>query len=345
MRSWIEAICEGGIVDESSAPKNREWTKLSLKIAAIYALMGSVWILSSDRIAAKLSSGPEVLTRISMIKGWLYVLLTAALLYKLIDSSMQQIEHTQEALRRLNSELEQRVEERTAELTAANKELESFAYAVSHDLRAPLRAMTGFSQALVEDYGETLQGETLAYLDEIAQAGRHMGLLIDGLLTLSRNTRGLLQRDNVDLSALAERILEELSLVEPGRRVVWQIEPGLTARCDARMIEVVMRNLLGNAWKYTAGKAEPVIRVYSEKAGDQLRFCVADNGAGFDMRHADKLFQPFQRLHRQDEFPGIGIGLATVHRIVNRHGGSIYAAADVGKGAVFCFSLALPEEH
>jgi PAS domain S-box-containing protein len=242
-------------------------------------------------------------------------------------------------IRRLNVDLELRVQERTAELTAANQELESFAYAVSHDLRAPLRAMSGFSQALLEDFGPSLAGEAKVFLDQITLASRQMGLLIDGLLALSRNTRGLLLHDLVNLSQLAEAILGEMEQAEPERQVKWIVEPGLLARGDSRMIELVLRNLLSNAWKFTAGQDAPAIRFYAEQEGGRTRFCVADNGAGFDMRFVDKLFQPFQRLHRQDEFPGIGIGLATVQRIVHRHGGTMGATATPGEGATFCFSL------
>ena len=242
-------------------------------------------------------------------------------------------------IRELNASLEQKVSLRTIELTTANRELDSFAYAVSHDLRAPLRAMSGFSQALREDYGELLQGEAKVYLEQIDLASGKMGDLIDGLLSLSRCTRGELRHDAVDISGLSERLLAELALNDPERQVSVQVQSGLQAYGDARMIEVVMSNLLANAWKYTQQAAAPGIRVYAEDPIGGRRFCVADNGAGFDMAHANRLFQPFQRLHRQEEFPGIGIGLATVQRIVHRHGGSIEARGEPGKGASFCFTL------
>lgn len=231
-----------------------------------------------------------------------------------------------------------------AELRAANKELESFAYAVSHDLRAPLRAMTGFSNALMEDFGDQLEEEAQTYLREIAQAGRHMGELIDGLLQLSRATRGQLQRERIDLTALAEGIRDELQRGEPDRHMTWSIEPGLQLWGDRRMIEIVVRNLLANAWKYGAAAPAPQIRVHGEERDGRRFVAVSDNGAGFDMAHAGKLFQPFQRLHRQDEFPGIGIGLSTVQRIIQRHGGVITAEASVGRGATFRFYLPGPLE-
>ena len=233
----------------------------------------------------------------------------------------------------------EKLKRHAARLEAANEELDSFAYAVSHDLRAPLRAMSGFSQALVEDYGESLHGEARTYLEQITLASRRMSDLVEGILTLSRSTRGELRRDRVDLSALAERIVAELTEAAPGRQVEWRIEPGLTAVGDTRMIEVVMRNLLENAWKFTGRTAQPLVRVYAEERQRERFFCVADNGAGFDMKHVGNLFKPFHRLHRQDEFPGTGIGMATVQRILHRHGGTIGAVASPEKGATFFFSL------
>ncbi|MBD9357210.1 ATP-binding protein [Methylomonas albis] len=244
-----------------------------------------------------------------------------------------------EEIRRLNNDLEQRVLARTAELSAANQELDSFAYAVSHDLRAPLRAMSGFSQALSEDYGDQLPGDAQVFLKQIQIASSKMSELIDGLLVLSRTTRGVLAVDRIDLSTLGEKILADLQRDWPERRLDIDVEAGMLANGDKRMIEALLRNLLENAWKYTANTQTASIRFYSEQLGGKQRFCISDNGAGFDMVHAGRLFQPFQRLHRQDEFPGIGIGLATVQRIVFRHGGTIEASGEPGKGAVFCFTL------
>lgn len=245
-------------------------------------------------------------------------------------------------IRHLNASLERRVEERTAELTAANHELDTFAYAVSHDLRAPLRAMSGFSQALEEDYGEVLTGEARDFLHQISQASRKMGELIDGLLSLSRCTRGELQRQPVAISALAESIAQELQRAEPERACTWQIEPDLVVWGEPRMIEVALRNLLGNAWKYTGKTPSARIDVHGVRQEGRHGIEISDNGAGFDTAHAARLFQPFQRLHRQDEFPGIGIGLATVQRVIHRHGGEIQAEAQPDKGARFRFFLPEP---
>lgn len=230
---------------------------------------------------------------------------------------------------------------RTAELQSANQELDVFAYAVTHDLRAPLRAMRGFSHVLMQDYGEQFDEEGRLYLSQIDQAGRHMAELVDGVLALSRSVRGEVRPEHLDLSAMAKRLAATIAVREPERRVAWHIEPGLTAWGTIDMIELVLRNLLENAWKFTAHTPSAEIRFHAEREGDRQLFCVSDNGAGFDMAHAGRLFKPFQRLHRQDEFPGIGIGLATAQRIIRRHGGIIDARGAPGKGATFRFSLQL----
>lgn len=248
-------------------------------------------------------------------------------------------EAAEQEVRQLNAELERRVLERTAALTAANQELDSFAYAVSHDLRAPLRTMCGFSHVLLEDVGDILASEAKGNLDRIIGAGQHMNEIIDGLLALSRSTRGELRRNVVDVSALAAQLLVELGQGEPERRVSTEIAAGLRLLGDERMVAALLRNLLSNAWKYTGKTPAPSIRVSGSEREGRRWVCVADNGAGFDMACVDKLFQPFQRLHRESEFPGIGIGLATVQRIVHRHGGLIEACGEPDKGATFCVTL------
>jgi signal transduction histidine kinase len=304
---------------------------LALAIALACAIVASVLggLLASRRLGTEVASLAEVAMPDTLPPGIIEI---AAVRHRLDEAA--------EALRELNASLEQRVAQRTAELTAANQELDSFAYAVSHDLRAPLRAMSGFSRALIEDYSDRLDGAAKDYLDQIDIATRKMGDLIDGILALCRSTRGSMQRNTIDLSALAGALVIELERADPERRVKFEIEPGLLVHGDVRMIECVMRNLLDNAWKYTARTPAPLIRVYAGELDGVRSICVADNGAGFDMAHAAQLFEPFRRLHRQDEFPGIGVGLATVQRIVYRHGGRIHASAVPGEGATFCFTLA-----
>lgn len=242
-------------------------------------------------------------------------------------------------IRRLNAELEQRVVERTAELSAANRELDSFAYTVSHDLRAPLRTIGGFVQILQEEYSSALGSEGREHLQRIRNGTRRMGELIEGLLALSRHTNKPLERGPVDLSAIAERRLAELAAADPTRRVDVRIEPGLVADCDAALAEALMVNLLDNAWKYSAKTTHAAICFCQDEVDGLRGFCVSDNGAGFDMSKAGHLFEPFQRLHHASDFQGTGVGLATVRRIVDRHGGRVTAQAAPGQGARFCFTL------
>ena len=242
-------------------------------------------------------------------------------------------------LKQLNFELETKVEKRTKELTKANSELDSFAYAISHDLRAPLRAMSGFSHILLKKYGSTLDEQANVYLNQISIASEKMGQPIEGILALSRATRGKFKPEPLDISEMTTRQLDELSRGDPSRKVDWCVEPGLMATGDRVTVEALMSNLLGNAWKYTGKTEGATIKVYAGKHGLADEICVMDNGAGFDMAYVEQLFQPFRRLHRQDEFPGIGIGLATVQCIVQRHGGVIHAEAAPNGGATFCFTL------
>ena len=241
-------------------------------------------------------------------------------------------------IQRLNASLEQRIQTRTEALKAAYDELESYSYAVAHDLRSPLRIINGFAQALQEDM-PTLDGHGRSHLQRIMAASKKMGELIDGLLTLSQFSRGELQRKPVNLSAIATRLLKEFADAEPQRRVRWDIDRGLQTMADPTLIEALMQNLLHNAWKYTARTADAFIRVHADDVEGQRGFTVSDNGAGFDMARAAKLFQPFQRLHMPNEFSGIGIGLATSLRIVQRHGGELKASAVPGQGATFRFTL------
>jgi signal transduction histidine kinase len=237
------------------------------------------------------------------------------------------------------AEAEKRLTRANSDYEFVNKELESFAYSVSHDLRAPIRGMAGFSQILIEDYGAQLPPEAQSHLHVIQREGQRMGQLIDDMLNLSRVTRGALRREAVNLSALASEALAALRAAEPQRQIECIVAEGLTASGDARQLRIMLDNLLGNAWKFTGRTAAPRIEFGATSGNGGPAFFVRDNGAGFDMTYADKLFGAFQRLHTSDEFPGTGIGLAIVHRIVNRHGGRVWAEGAKDQGATIHFSL------
>jgi PAS domain S-box-containing protein len=245
----------------------------------------------------------------------------------------------EERFRALNEELEQRVKKRTAQLEATNKELESFSYSVSHDLRAPLRSIDGFSMALLEEYKDQLDAEGQDYLGRVRSASQRMGQIIDDLLSLSRISRRELKKQEVNLSEIAQRIVEKLQESDSDRNIDIVIGHRVTADCDPNLIEVVLENLLGNAWKFTSKRDKPWIIFDTVVQDDELVYCVRDNGAGFDMAYTNKLFGAFQRLHKDTDFHGYGIGLATVQRIVHRHGGRIWAEGYVDRGATFYFAL------
>jgi PAS domain S-box-containing protein len=226
-----------------------------------------------------------------------------------------------------------------AQLESANKELEAFSYSVSHDLRAPLRGIDGFSKALLDEYSDRLDTQAQGYLQRIRAATRRMSLLIDDLLGLSRVTRAEIQRSVIDLGQLAQMIAAELKNNEPDRVVEFVIAKGIMVEGDPRLLRVAMDNLLGNAWKFTSRRAEARIEFGVEELEGKPVYYVRDNGAGFDMRYAGKLFGVFQRLHSLSEFPGTGVGLATVQRIIHRHGGRLWAEGKIGEGAVFYFTI------
>jgi PAS domain S-box-containing protein len=237
-------------------------------------------------------------------------------------------------------QIEVTLEQRSQQLEDANRELEAFSYSVAHDLRAPLRAMSGFARILLDEHASKLDNEAVTFVAKIQTNVRRMTALIDALLGLSRLSRGDLQRKPVDLTRLARSVLAQLAAAEPQRNVEVCVAEGLVATADARLVRTLLENLISNAWKFTSKTAAPKIEIGST---DERTFFVRDNGAGFDLVQAGKLFSPFERLHTADEFPGTGIGLATVQRIVHRHGGKIWVLARVNAGATFFFTLASDE--
>jgi signal transduction histidine kinase len=259
------------------------------------------------------------------------------------EASLQsEIAHHKEArdeLAVLARELEARVAERTAELANANRELEAFSYSVSHDLRAPLRSIDGFTHILQTEHAEKLDEKGKQYMERVRAATERMGALIDDLLKLSRSVRAELVRKVFDMSSLARQVAGELQATAPGRDVVFSIEPGLVVDADPALMRTVLENLLGNAFKFTSKVPRALIEVGRVQVDGDTAYFVRDNGTGFDMRYVDKLFGAFQRLHPAAEYEGTGIGLANVQRIIRRHGGRIWAEAEVGKGATFTFTL------
>ena len=269
---------------------------------------------------------------------------------ELAETNAQLLEEIRERIRAqqeinaLNEDLEERVRNRTAELENSNRELESFAYSVSHDLRTPLRAITGFSQMLVEDYQEVLDDDGQHLLREIAASGKKMSDLIQDMLNLSRVTRASINRTHINMSSLIDDILTELQHADRDRQITASTQPNLVAHADPRLVRIALSNLIGNAWKFTSKTQNARIEVFSTQKDFQTVFAIRDNGAGFDMTYAKKMFGAFQRLHRSDEFEGTGIGLATTQRIIHKHQGDIWAESKIGQGATFYFTLE-PHDH
>ena len=318
-----------------------------LRIALIYLAFGVCWIFFTDRILLWLHLSREHIAHLQTMKGWLFVIGSAVLLFWLMRRYQRQDQQVLETLiatraevQRMNADLEARVADRTRQLEFANRELESFAYAVSHDLRAPLRSMSGFSQILRESAATGLDEKARHYLQRIHESSQRMSSLIEDLLSLSRISRAEFSARPVDLSQIAADAASAVKERYPERLVAVEIAPEMPAHGDTRLLRIAFENLLDNAWKYTAhaNPARVVVGYQQVEAGTV--YFVRDNGVGFDMQYAGKLFAPFQRLHPESQFPGTGIGLVTVQRIVARHGGRIWVEAQPNAGATFYFTLA-----
>lgn len=282
---------------------------------------------------------PSIVVMVGLLKGRAERAFEMAKANAVLAEQIAERQRTEEEIRRLNAQLERRIAERTAQLELANRELEAFSYSVSHDLRAPLRSMDGFSEALLEEYAGRLDAQGTDYLRRIRAASQRMAQLIDDLLELARLTRSEIRRESVDLSALARAVAADLQEEQPERNVTFRIADRVIAEGDAQLLRVVLVNLLGNAWKFTANRPSATIEFSMSRSDGKPAYVVRDDGAGFDMAYAGRLFGAFQRLHGASEFEGTGVGLATVQRIIHRHGGQVWAEGEVGKGATFSFTL------
>jgi light-regulated signal transduction histidine kinase (bacteriophytochrome) len=314
--------------------------------ALAYFASGAAWISFTDNLVVPLQLDRQLSLALQNAQGWLFVIGSAVLLYLLLkraqrrnDAVLNALLESQDEVRRINADLERRVISRTRQLEAANKELEAFAYAVSHDLRAPLRSLSGFSQILRETGPAELDEQSRHYLQRIHDSSLRMSALIEDLLSLSRINRAELSPRTVSLSQLVTEAVATVRERNAGRDVQITVEPDMIAQGDGRLLRIAVENLIDNAWKYTAPIAKACISVGVQPTETGPVYYVRDNGVGFNMAYADKLFGPFQRLHSESQFEGTGIGLVTVQRILARHGGRIWAEATPNAGACFYFTI------
>lgn len=313
---------------------------MGLAIAGMHyvGMAAATYLPVSEVIGGALSEPTIGIFNLRDVLGAAGILFGTALFLLSVQSSIER-QRALDSYTQLNAELEKRVEERTARLVAANEELAAFSYTVSHDLRSPLRSIDGFSHMLREHAGELLDAESKHYLARISANTRRMGELIDGLLDLSRVARTHFTKQTVDVSDTAKAVVDKLRYQNPQRKITVTVQRGMLAQGDPTMIRSVLENLIGNAWKFTTPTPEAEIQIGETDQNNERVFFVRDNGVGFDMAYVTKLFGVYQRLHAVDEFDGTGIGLATVKRIIDRHGGRIWAEAAVNRGATFFFTL------
>ena len=326
---------ETGLLDQRSgnAKAAKPWTKVITVIGAVFGLsfLGLAWFAINREIGVSARAREEI----SALN---------AELEQRVDERTTALRSSEREVHELNHELEKRVIQRTTQLEVANQELEAFTYSVSHDLRAPLRHISGFSKILVEEFGPSLSPEAQRYLQRIQESTTRMGVLVDDLLNLARLGRKQLRCQVTGLDSVVQEVISDLKPESDGRQVEWRVSSLPFVECDPSLIKQVFQNLLSNALKYTRPRASTVIEVNQTNADGQAVVFVRDNGVGFSMKYADKLFGAFQRLHRSEDFEGTGVGLATVQRIIQKHGGRVWVEAELDKGATFYFTIGIPEQ-